>query len=197
MDDTPDSSHDAFTESQASFRPSCQCMQKHTNALCKLKDIETRQNPVKVDTLLTCANLVLVIAEEYFRCSHCADDPRVLMQVVMMFQTIFSWAQAQCHSPDSPCPEISMSFGRYDLPKEEAALVKSALMSRLTERNRSATKALGARVDQMIVRRQGREIWSHERDEIQILQQLIRSLSQSSSMIAKRLVTRSDQSRSK
>ena len=173
---------------------SCRCMRKQSDALCQLQTIEKQQCPVKVDTILTCVSVVLRTTEEYLRCTECRDDSRTLVQVIMIFQTIFSWVQAQCHSPGMPCPDLSLTLGLYEVSREESRMVKLVLISNALEKTRTTLKLLSSRVEQLVASRPGNQLWEFERADLRNLQHLIRSLSQTWLALVRRLATHKEQS---
>ncbi|KAF2235240.1 hypothetical protein EV356DRAFT_121160 [Viridothelium virens] len=190
LDESSDST-DAIASVSSQQQPSCRCMRELTDTLCQLHSIEKRQNPVQVDTLLTCATFVLKTAENHLMCLQCRDDTRTQMQVIMIFQTIFSWAQMHVHG-DGPCPDLSVTLGRHEMSKDEAAFVRFALVTRALERSVNAVRMITVRIDRLVASRQGRQTWSSELSELQNLQQLNRSLCQTSKMLLRRLAARKD-----
>ena len=175
----------------------CRCMREQTDTLCQLQQIEERQTPVEVDTLLTCANLVLETTDTYIRCTYCQEDSRTLMQVFMIFQTLFSWAQAQCHPLSVPCPEVSMTLGKHTMSRDESQVVRLVLVSRTLDQTSKALKHLFSRVDRLSAKTQGRQVLSSERANLENLRQYARALSETSAVLMKRLATQKERTSSK
>ena len=170
-------------------------MRKYADVLCKLQNIEKRQHPVQVDTLLTCANLVLDISGNHLQCTQCMYDSCVAMQLVTIFQTIFSWSQGQCHPLATPAPDLRGTLGQHEMTEEECRLVKTALISKALEKATALLKLMMSRIEHVMLNRQGKQSWSHDGVEFWNLQQHVSSLIQSFGVLLKRLA--SEQSRSR
>lgn len=164
----------------------CRCMRKYADVLCKLHTIEKRQRSIQVDTFLTCANLVLNITENQLRCTQCLYDSCVAMQIVMIFQTIFTWSQGQCHPHGNPGPDLRVTLGQHEMTEEEGRFVKTALISKALDRTSALLKLMVSRIEHVTLSRRGKQSWGHEGAEFFNLQQLISSLIQSFGLLKKR-----------
>ena len=167
----------------------CRCLREYADVLCKLQTIEKRQRPVQVDTLLTCANLVLNITENQLKCTQCLYDSCVAMQLVMVFQTIFTWSQGQCQSPGTVGTDLRVTLGQHEMTEEECSLVKTALISKALDRTSALLKSMMSRIEHVTLNQQGKPSWDHEGGELWNLQQLVNSLVQSFGGLSKRLAT--------
>ena len=165
----------------------CQCLRKYTDVLCQLQNIERFQRPVEADTFHTCVNLVLNVTENQHHCDKCVYDSRVIMQLVMIFQTVFTWTESLCCSPTISDPNLSMTLGRHALTREECNFVRVLLMARALNRVSAVLKAMMMRITHVTTKRQGRECLGHEGADFQNLQHLINSLMQRYNMSIGRL----------
>jgi hypothetical protein len=183
-------------------------MKSQSSNLVSLRNIEQRQSPVRVDTILSCTRVVSSAAETQLACAACGAEPNpvpTLLLTLMTFQTIFRWARAQTHHPDAPCPGLDpgmgIRMGAYEISREEAHMLKSMLLSRAFERVQHVLVRLRSRVEIVAAdvdrkRRRAslgdRELesgWDFEKGEVQNLLGLSQSLLQTSNMFAKRLRT--------
>ena len=180
---------------EQSLDQQCQCLRKYTDVSSQLQNIENRQRPVRTDTLLTCTNIVLNNTAQQFRCTQCLYDSRVLMQLVMIFQTIFTWTQGQGHAPNDPCPDLRMTMGRHQMTREEFSFVRMALIFRTLDRVSAVLKAMMSRIDHITTNRRVKQSSGYEGMEFQNLQQFTSSLMHKFSALTKRLASSSrDQS---
>ena len=154
----------------------CDCLQNFTHVLCQLQTIEKRQFPVQADTLLTCIKLALGQTEDHPRCKHCSFDSRVLVQIIMIFQTIFTWAQSQFRSSSDKFAEPTISLGCHELTQDEANFVKGALVARALNGIVSALKAIAARAEYAASRIPKSASSSTDGEEYEDLQRLVTSL---------------------
>ena len=173
----------------------CQCLRRYADILCSLQTIEKRQRPVQIDTFLTCSNLVLDMTEKQLRCPHCLHDSCVAIQLVMVFQTIFTWSQGQCHSSGTPAPDLRLTLGQHEMTEDEYDFVKNALVARVLEKTSTFLKSIVSRIEHSRLDRQGKQSWGYEGAELGNIQQLVGSLLQSSIVLSNRLA--SGQSRSR
>ena len=174
----------------------CQCLRKYADILCSLQTIEKRQRPVQIDTFLTCSNLVLNMTENQLRCPHCLYDSCVAMQLVMVFQTIFTWSQGQCHySSGTPAPDLRLTLGQHEMTEDEYDFVKSALVARVLEKTSTLLKSIVSRIERLRLNRQGKQSWGYEGAEFGNVQQLVGSLLQSSTVLSNRLASGKSRSR--
>lgn len=164
----------------------CLCMQRYTELLYQLQTIEKWQYPVQVDTLLTCANIVLNIITDQHRCSTCLHDTRVWMQLVLIFQTIFIWTQRSIQVPESSFSDMSMTLGRHELTREECVLAKTALLTRALHRINVALKSMVSRLEYIITERQEKQSWVPDTEELQNTRQLATSLKQKYAALLRR-----------
>ena len=164
----------------------CQCLQMYADVICKLQLIEKRQQPVQVDILLTCANLVSATVESQFECTRCLHDPCVTVQLVMIFQKMLSWFHRQCHSPDGASSDIHISIGQYLTTKEEYSIIKSTLLSKALERIRALLRLTSTRIERATLDPQVNEAWTHQ-GESWDLQKLVASLLRNFGVLAIRL----------
>lgn len=118
----------------------CRCLRKYADVLCQLQTIEKRQRPVQVDTLLTCANVVLNMTENQLKCTQCLYDSCVAMQLVMILQTFLTWSQGQCRHPGAPALDLRVTLGQHEMMEEECSLVKTALISKAMDRTSAQLK---------------------------------------------------------
>ena len=90
---------EAVTEQQerSATLSSCRCSRKYSEVMSQLQSIEERQRPVKLDTLLTCANVVLPKVDGH-QCPECLLDTRVSMQLNTIFQTLLTWIEIHYRS---------------------------------------------------------------------------------------------------
>ena len=173
----------------------CQCLRRYADILCSLQTIEKRQRPVQIDTFLTCSNLVLKMTENQLRCSHCLHDSCVAMQLVMVFQTIFTWSQGQCHSSGTPAPDLRLTLGQHEMTEDEYNFVKNALVARVLEKTSTFLKSVVSRIEHLRLSRQGKQSWGYEGAEFGNVQQLVGSLLQSSIVLSNRLTSGESRSR--
>ena len=173
----------------------CQCLRKYADVLCKLKTIEKRQRPVRVDTLLTCANLVLNITENQLKCIHCLHDSYVAMQLVMIFQTLLTWSQSQSNYASTPTPDLRVTMGQHEMTEDECDFIKTALISRALDRTSGVLRLLMSRIEHVTSNRQGKQSWGNEGAEFWNVQRLVSCLVQSYGVLSKRLASGKAKSR--
>ena len=155
----------------------CNCLSKYTSTLCKLQDIEIRQQPVQADTFLTCVNVVLNLCEDQLGCVQCIDDYCVTMQLVMIFQMLLTWGQSHLGDHE-PRPVLQMALGQHLLTSEEQNIVHTALVSKALGRIGSYLKLVASRADRASLqceKKQGRGLGKNVSWHIQ---QLIKDLMQ-------------------
>ena len=184
-----------FSPSEQRQPKMCRCLQKYADVLCKLQAIENRQRPVRVDTLLTCANLVVNITEDQLKCTQCLGDSCVAMQLAMIFRTIFIWSQGQCDPLGISVPDFRVTLGQHEMTEDECSFVKGALISRALDRAAALLKVMLSRIERVAVNRQGSQSWRNEGAEFWNLQQVISSLVQSHGVLSKRLTLGQSRSR--
>ena len=178
-DENLDSTLAPFGQLSDSQCTPCHCLRTYTDTLCQLQTIEKRRYPIQTDILLTCTNLVLSMTSKQSKCPRCLLDSRVLMQIIMIFQTIFTWAQSQCFVPNNRhFPDSVITLGRHELTKEETCLVKSALVAHALNNTTAALKAIMARIKHTMITPQEKHSWEggDTRDELKDLQRLMESL---------------------
>lgn len=162
-------------------------MRNYADVLCKLQTIEKRQRPVQVDTLLTCANLVLNMAEKQLKFTQCLYDSCVATQLMMIFQTIFTWSQDQCHPSKTPGPDLRVTLGQHEMTEDEYTFVKTALISKALDRTSTLLKLIMSRIERVAWNRQGKQSWGHEGGEFWNFQRLVSSLTHDFNGLSKRL----------
>ena len=168
----------------------CQCLPKCADVLCKLQTIEKCQRPVQVDTLLTCTNLILNIAENHLRCGQCLYDSCVAMQLIMIFSTIFTWSQYQCQFLGSPSPYLCITLGQHELTEDECTFIKTALISKILGKTTTLLKLMMPRIEHAALNRQCKQIWGYEREDSWNPKQLVSSLIQKFDILIERLALR-------
>lgn len=186
LEETAGSTITHFKQRQTTL---CRCLQKYADVLCKLQTIEKRQRPVQVDTLLTCVNLVLNITKNQLKCTKCLDDSYVVIQLGMIFQTIFTWFQGQCPSPGIPTTDLRVTLGQHEMTEEECSFVKTALVSKALERTSAILKLMMSRIEYITLNRQEKQSWGHEGADFWNIQQFLSSLVQSFGVLSKRLAS--------
>ena len=161
------------------LRPkSCYCLRQYTDCLRQLQTIETFQQPVEADTLLTCTDLAIKLTEKQCKCEVCLYDSRVLMQPIMIFQTIVTWTQDCRRVSNSSVQDLSMMIGRHELATEERELVTRVLMTRAMSRIQTILQTVGSRIDYVLSEQHQKQPFTSERAEFCNLQQLTASLIQ-------------------
>ena len=185
-------SRSSFLAEDAHSQPlPCSCLQKYAHVLCQLQTIEKRQFPVQADTLLTCIKLALGTTQDHPKCKHCSFDSRVLVQIIMIFQTIFTWAQSQFRGSADFLAEPAMSLGRHELTQDEMNFVKGALVARALKGIVSALKAIAARNEyaaSRIQKRRSSSSSSSDGEEYEDLHRLINSLTRRYHSLIQKLV---------
>ena len=182
MDETSGSKYTHF-EQQSML---CRCLRKYADVLCQLQTIEKRQRPVQVDTLLTCANVVLNMTENQLECTQCLYDSCVAMQLVMIFQTFLTCFQSQCHHPGAPAPDLRVTLDQHGMTEEQCSLVKTALISKAMDRTSAQLKITISRIEHINSDRQGKQSRGQKEAEYWNVQQLVSSLVQSFGVLSKR-----------
>lgn len=165
----------------------CQCLRKYSDLVSQLQTIEERQQPIKLDTLLTCANVVLAVTESRIQCPQCLQDTRVLMQLAIIFQTMMTWTKVQCRPASNNSPDIHMVLGRHELTWEECSFVKTRLLARLLNRTSTVLSTMMARTEQVTINRQGKQAQAQGEPDFQSFQQMARSLIHGCRSLAKGL----------
>ncbi|KAL8700022.1 MAG: hypothetical protein Q9224_001161, partial [Gallowayella concinna] len=148
----------ALTEQQER-RPTlalCQCSRKYSEVVSQLQTIEERQRPVKLDTLLSCANIVLATVDSRVQCPECLLDTRVPMQLNIIFQTMLTWIEIHCRSVNTPCPDVPVVLGSHELTWEECSLVTTCLIKRSLKRISAVLSTMTLRAEQIARSRQER-----------------------------------------
>lgn len=186
---SPDSRSSPLTGTAHSQLITCHCLPKYAHVLCQLQTIEKRQSPVQADTLLTCIKLALGKTEDHPRCNQCSFDSRVLVQIIMIFQTIFSWAQSQTCSSSDKLTQPNISLGRHELTQDEVNFVMGALVARALNGIVSALKAIAARVEYAASRITKSASSSPDGEEYEDLQRLVNSLIRRYQSLLKKLVS--------
>ena len=179
----------SLTENGHSQLIPCNCLQEYAHVLCQLQTIEKRQFPIQADTLLTCIKLALGKTEDHPRCKHCSFDSRVLVQIIMIFQTIFTWAQSQFRSSSDKFAEPSISLGHHELTRDEANFVKGALVARAFNGIVSALEAIAARAEYAASRIPKCASSSPDGEEYEDLQRLVKSLIRRYHLVIKKLIS--------
>lgn len=113
----------------------------------------------------------------------------------MIFQTIFTWSQGQCHSLDSSAPNLRVTLGQHEMTEEECTFVKTALISKALDRNSALLKSMMSRVEHVTLNRQGKQSWGHEGAEFWNVQRLVSSLVQNFGVLSKKLASGQARSR--
>ncbi|KAL8653177.1 MAG: hypothetical protein Q9210_002250 [Variospora velana] len=113
----------------------CRCSRKYSQVVSQLQTIKERQRPVKLDTFLTSANIVLATVDSLVQCPQCLLDTRVSMQLVVIFQTLLTWIEIHCRSVNNTFADVPMVLGSHELTREEYNLVTSSLINRSLEEN--------------------------------------------------------------
>ena len=181
-----DDGSDSYLEPISPTLISCQCLCKYTGVICKLQRIEEQQRPVKPDTFLSCADSVLNMAEAQFKCDQCANDSRVLLQLVIIIQTILSWVTGGRKRQLYPRSMLKGTLGQHRLTELETEFVTTALIFKTISRIQKVIKVMADRVEQMATRRQltGQSQDSTEAD-VRNLQHWMRTLVQMSNEIVR------------
>ncbi|KAL9132084.1 MAG: hypothetical protein Q9217_000120 [Psora testacea] len=178
LEEAPKPGLKSFGVDLESYPATCQCMQQYIDVLCQLQGIGKRQRPVKVDTLLTCADVTLGTIEQYNRCTSCLDDASVVMQLLVVFQTLVSWTKGACDACSDLSYDMTMRFGQHDLSAEERDVITSTLLTRLLSRIVTALKAILARIERMTRNRQAKAPCGQADTEIEDYRQLFVALLQ-------------------
>lgn len=165
----------------------CQCLKRQVKRLCYLRNIEQSENPIKLDVLLACTKHVVSAAEATAQCAQCQGDSQALFVTVMSFHMIFRWVKIFCQSPHTPCIDLTMKLGHYEVPSQEAQLVKHLLLSQAIARISKVASTLSAETDHMVSAKSNEDLWEFERVHLRALQYSVRSLPQTSSMLSKKL----------
>ena len=139
-----------------------QCLRKYADVLCKLNPIEKRQRPVQVDTLLTCADLVLKSTENQLKCIHCLHDSYVAMQLLMIFQTLLTWSQSQSDCAGTPTPDLRVTMGQHQMTEDECDFIKTVLVSRTLDRTSGVLRLLMSKIEDVTSNRPGKQSWGNE-----------------------------------
>lgn len=168
----------AVTEQQGrnSTTSLCQCTRKYSEFVSQLQTIEERQRPVKLDTILTCANIVLATVESRAQCPQCLMDTRVFMQLNIILQTLITWIEIHCQSFNAKSSDISMVLGSHELTREEHSLVATSLMNRSLKRISAVLSKITVRATQISNGGQDRHTQEHDGTDLQVFQQLTYSL---------------------
>lgn len=165
----------------------CSCSRKYSQVISQLQTIEERQRPVKLDTLLTCANIVLATVESLVRCPQCLLDTRVSMQLVIIFQTLLTWIEIHCGSVNNTCADVPMVLGSHELTREEYNLVISSLINRSLKRISAVLSTMTTRAEQIARSRQEKDSQDQGGTDLRAFQQLTYSLLSSCRSLAKEL----------
>ncbi|KAL8756520.1 MAG: hypothetical protein Q9199_002884 [Rusavskia elegans] len=188
LEDSHASTIVSFGQSPGSQSLPCSCLRKYTDVLCQLQTIEKRQLPVETDTLLTCTNLVISMTERQTKCAECHHDARVLMQLVMVYQTILTWVQGLYES-NSSCQDQHMTLGRHELTKEERRYIRVALVVRVLKCNTATLRSITSRTSNAALTRRGEDSWSQGATELHNVQRIVNSLIQRYDVQMRRLAS--------
>lgn len=74
----------------------------------------------------------------------CLDDTRVRIQLVTIFQTIYTWTRGQPRASDDFLPDYSMTLGLHELTGNECLFAKTALLARVYHRASAVLKELAS-----------------------------------------------------
>ncbi|KAI4150580.1 MAG: hypothetical protein LQ341_001073 [Variospora aurantia] len=165
----------------------CRCSRKYSQIVSQLQTIEERQRPVKLDTLLTCANIVLATVDSLAQCSQCLLDTRVSMQLVIIFQTLLTWIEIHCHSINNTFADVPMVLGSHELTRDEYNLVTSSLINRLLKRTSALLSTMTTRAEQIARSRQEKDSQDQGGTDLRAFQQLNYSLLSSCRSLSKGL----------
>ncbi|KAL8728515.1 MAG: hypothetical protein Q9166_005337 [cf. Caloplaca sp. 2 TL-2023] len=154
----------------------CQCSRKYSEVVSQLQTIEERQRPVKLDTLLTCTNIVLATVDSRVQCPECLLDTRVSMQLNIIFQTMLTWIEIHCRSVNTTCPDVPMVVGSHELTWEECSLMTTSLINRSLKRISAVLSTMTLRAEQIARSRQEKHTQDQGGTDLRVFQQLTYSL---------------------
>ncbi|KAI4157350.1 MAG: hypothetical protein LQ342_008344 [Letrouitia transgressa] len=155
---------------------SCRCSRKYSEVVSQLQTIEERQRPVKLDTVLTCANIVLTTVDSRVQCPECLLDTRVSMQLNIIFQTMLTWIEIHCRSLNTNCPDVPMVLGSHELTWEEYSLVTTSLINRSLKRISAMLSTMTLRAEQVARSRQEKNTQDQSGMDLRAFRQLTDSL---------------------
>ncbi|KAI9872805.1 MAG: hypothetical protein M1830_001175 [Pleopsidium flavum] len=128
----------------------CACLQSQADQLCRLRAIEQRQQPVKLDMMLHHTMLVMKSSEKLLHCTICRKDRQVLQLTVMVLQSVFGWIDCLCHSEPTRQSGLEVTLGNYAVSGEESNLIQTLLTSRILGRSKVVLNLLATRVEQIV-----------------------------------------------
>ncbi|KAI9658938.1 MAG: hypothetical protein M1821_001898 [Bathelium mastoideum] len=168
----------------------CQCLCKYTSVVCQLQRIEKQQRPVKADTFLSCTNSVISTSEAQFKCDQCTHDSRVLLQLVIIIQTILSWVADGRQRQLCTRIRLKGTLGQHRLTEQEAKFMTTALIFKTIGRIQNVIKVMADRVEQMGTRRQQKgQSQDNAEADIGSLQHWMRTLVQMSNEMVRSVDT--------
>lgn len=154
----------------------CSCSRKYSQVVSQLQTIEERQRPVKLDTLLTCANIVLATVDSLVQCAQCLLDTRVSMQLFIIFQTLLTWIDIHCRSVNNTRADVPMVLGSHELTREEYNVVTFSLINRSLKRISAVLNTMTTRAEQIARSRQEKDSQDQGGTDLRAFQQLTCSL---------------------
>ncbi len=169
------------------LEPPCSCLRNQANMLCNLQAVEHNTPVVGTEKVLLSMNEVTSGTEAFLRCTRCRNDTRPFLQVVMIFQTIHRWLEAQVASEDSLRYDQSIVMGRYVMSTEDTKFIRVTLLSRAVNKTADLIAKMLTQANQFVATQREQQILDWERTDIEVLRQLTRSLSQTSSDLGERL----------
>lgn len=125
----------------------CTCIQTQAEQLGQLRNVEQRQCPIRLDTMLKYTIPVLKASERILQCPVCWKDSQLFMLTILVFRSVFCWAQQLRHNQNGRSLSLKVMVGHYDVSTEEDSMIKDLLLSRVLCRSKKLLHLLKARIE--------------------------------------------------
>lgn len=125
--------------------PQCDCLQRHADLLCRLKELWQRRTPPPIDVALSGVHQVLAPWKDFVQCQVCDgdDDHEVLLLSTMSLRAVLRLLQSICSEQGGASPGLSV--GNFEITGEERILVFNLLLSKTLDKVQFAIESLKAR----------------------------------------------------
>lgn len=123
----------------------CTCLQDLAESITQLRNVEKRQSPVRLDTMLHYSPLALSIVMSSLQCGLCSSDIQVLLIASMAMKTIVEWAESFAGCPRESAP-LCVKFGGYVCSKEDSDILRLVLTGRALANAREVLSSFQAKI---------------------------------------------------
>jgi hypothetical protein len=130
----------------------CACLMRLTDHLCRLNNIERKQNVIFLDTTLYETDLTLHCAEIVLECHMCRLDSKVMLLTMTLLQTVLNWVTVEYSQGSHKRQLPSIHFGDWELSPADGHLIKRLLTNRILATSTSVLSTLHLRMDEIRIK---------------------------------------------